>query len=77
MMMRKRIIEKGEDMEGKKRDEEDMQDSLVLEEGMMFNFPLVTLPLVPFLCSSCYNNLSAKKKLNNHILEMHQDQHHA
>ena len=45
-MRRKRIIEKGEEMEGKRRDEEDMQDSLVVEEGMMFNFPLVPLPLV-------------------------------
>ena len=73
MMRRKRIIEKGEEMEGKRRDEEDMQDSLVVEEGMMFNFPLVPLPLVSFLCSSCYKILSAKKKLNNHIVEMHKE----
>ena len=72
-MRRKRIIEKGEEMEGKRRDEEDMQDSLVVEEGMMFNFPLVPLPLVSFICSSCYNILSAKKKLNNHIVEMHKE----
>ena len=64
-------------MKGKRRDEKYMQDSLVVEDGMMFNFPLVTLPLVPFRCSSCYNILSAKKKLNNHIVEMHQNQHHA
>ena len=62
-MRRKRIIEKGEEMEGKRRDEEDMQDSLVVEEGMMFNFPLVPLPLVSFRCSSCYKIRSAKKKL--------------
>ena len=61
MMRRKRIIEKGEEMEGKRRDEEDMQDCLVVEEGMKFNFPLVPLPLVSFLCSSCYKILSAKK----------------
>ena len=73
MMRRKRIIEKGEEMEGKRRDEEDMQDSLVVEEGMMFNFPLVPLPLVSFLCRSCYKILSAKKKLNNHIVEMHKE----
>ena len=30
-------------MEGKRRDEEDMQDSLVLEEGMKVKFPLVYL----------------------------------
>ena len=28
-------------MEGKRRDEEDMQDSLVLEEGMIVKFSLV------------------------------------
>ena len=28
-------------MEGKRRDEEDMQDSLVVEEGMIVKFPLV------------------------------------
>ena len=52
MMRRKRIIEKGEEMKGKRRDEEDMQDSLVVEEGMMFNFPLVPLPLVFFPAAS-------------------------
>ena len=30
-----------EEMEGKRRDEEDMQDSLVVEEGMIVKFPLV------------------------------------
>ena len=30
-------------MEGKSRDEEDMQDSLVLEEGIILKFPLVYL----------------------------------
>ena len=45
--------EKGEEMEGKRREDEDMQESLVVEEGMMFNLPLVPLPLVSFLCSSC------------------------
>ena len=28
-------------MEGKRRDEEDMKDSLVVEEGMIVKFPLV------------------------------------
>ena len=72
-MRRKRIIEKGEDMEGKRRDEEDMQDSLVVEEGMMFNFPLVAFPLVSFLSSSCYKIMTANKKLNHHIVEMHKE----
>ena len=70
---KKRIIEKGDKMEGKRRDEEDMQDSLVVEEGMMFKFPLVPLPLVSFLCSSCYKILSAQEKLNNHIVDMHKE----
>ena len=30
-----------EEMEGKRRDEEDIQDSLVVEEGMMVKFSLV------------------------------------
>ena len=30
-----------EEMEGKRRDAEDMQDSLVVEEGMMVKFPFV------------------------------------
>ena len=30
-----------EEMEWKRRDEEDMQDSLVLEKGMLVKFPLV------------------------------------
>ena len=30
-------------MEGKRRDEEDLQDSLVVGEGMMVKFPLVPL----------------------------------
>ena len=28
-------------MDGKRRGEEDMQDSLVVEAGMMVNFPLI------------------------------------
>ena len=50
-----------------------MHDSLVVEEGMMVNFPLVPLPLVSFPCSSCYKVLYAKKKINNHIVKTHKD----
>ena len=60
-------------MEGKRRDEEDMYDSLLVEEGMMVNFPLVHLPLVSFPCISCYKVLSPNKKLNNHMERMHKD----
>ena len=40
-------------MEGKMRYEEEMQEGLVVEEGMMVNFPLVLFALVSFPCSSC------------------------
>ena len=55
-----------EAIEGSRRNEEDMQDSLVLEEGIIGKFPLSLLPLVSFPCSSCFQVLSTKKKLNNH-----------
>ena len=60
-------------MEGKRRDKEDMQDSLVVEGGMMVNFPLVLLPLVSFPCISCYKVLSTNKKIGNHIVAVHKD----
>ena len=40
-----------------------MEDSLVVEEGV----------LVSFTCSSCSKFLFSKKKLNNHIVEIHKD----
>ena len=55
--------EKEEEMEGKSLDEEDMQDSLVVEEGRMVNFPLVPLPLVCIPCVSCYKVLSVNMKV--------------
>ena len=64
--------EKEEEMQGKRRDEE-MQDSLVEEEGMMVNFPFFPLLLASFPWSSCFKVLSAKKKLNNFIVEMNKD----
>ena len=60
-------------MEGKRRDEEDMQDSLVVEEGRMVKIPLVPLPLISFPCIYFCNVLFEKKKVNNHIVEMHKD----
>ena len=60
-------------MEGKRRIDEDMWDSQVVEQGMMINFPLVPLTLVTFPCISCYKVLSVNKKLNNHIVEMHKE----
>ena len=33
-------------MEGKRRDEEDMHDSLVMEEGMIVKFPLFPIATV-------------------------------
>ena len=37
----------------------------------MVTFPLVPLPLVSIPCISCYKVLSANKKLNNLIVDMH------
>ena len=62
---------KEKEMEEKRRDEEDMQDSLVVKEGIMVNFPLVPFPLISFPCIFCHKVISVKKKLNNHIVEMH------
>ena len=50
-----------------------MEDSLVVEEGMLVKFPSFFLPLVSFTFSSCWKVLFTKKALNNHIIEMHKD----
>ena len=50
-----------------------MEDSLVAEEGILVKFPSSLLPLVSFTCSSCFKVLFTKKKLNNHIVEIHKD----
>ena len=61
------------EIEGKRKDQEEMQDSLVLEEGMMVNLSLFPLPLVFFPCSSCYKAFFSKKNNNNQIVELHKD----
>ena len=50
-----------------------MKDSLVVEEGMFVQFPLVPFATCPFPCSSCFKVISNLKKLNNHIVEIHTD----
>ena len=66
------------EMEVKIRDEEDMQDSLVVKEGRTVKIPLVPLPLISFPCIFFCNVLSSKKKVNNHTVELHPaSQHHA
>ena len=60
-------------MEGNSRDEEEIQDDLVVEVVLIVNFPLVPFPLVSFPCSSCADNFPPKKKYNNHIVKMHKD----
>ena len=55
-------------MEGKRRDAEDMLDSLMVEEGIMVKFPLGTFC---HFCSSCFKVICDMKKLNNHIVEIH------
>ena len=53
--------EEEEEMEGKRMDEEEMQDIPGVEVGMM-----ILLPLVSFPCSSCFKVLFSEKKLTNH-----------
>ena len=65
--------EKEEEMEGNRRDEEKIQDGLVVEVVWMVNFHLVPFPLVSFPCSSYADAFPAKKKVNNHIVEMQKD----
>ena len=48
-----------------------MEDSLVVEEGMLVKFFSSLLPLVSF--TSSFKVLFTKKKLNNHIVEIHKD----
>ena len=59
-----------EELEGNRRDEEEIQDDLVEEEVLMVNFPLAPFPLFSFPCSSCADDFPAKKKVNNHFVEM-------
>ena len=59
-------------MEGKRRDEEDIQDSLVVQEGMIVRFPLV--PVATFAApASRFFFFFSKKKLRNNVLEIHKD----
>ena len=60
-------------MKGIRRDEEEIQDDLVVEVVLMVNFPLVPFLFVSFPCSSCADDFPAKKKVNNHIVEMQKD----
>ena len=64
---------KEEEVEGKSKDEEEIQDGLVVEEVMMVNFSLVPFLLVSFPCSSCCKIFPAKNKLSNHIVDMPND----
>jgi hypothetical protein len=64
-----------EEMEGKGRErrEEKTQDSLVVEDVMMVNFPLVPFPLVSFPCNSCSEVFPGKKKFKKHIVKTQKD----
>ena len=64
-----------EEMEGKGRErrEEKTQDSLVVEDVMMVNFPLVPSPLVSFPCNSCSEVFPGKKKFKKHIVKTQKD----
>ena len=52
------------------RDEDDMLVSLGVQEGVMVKFSLVTFSLFSFPFSSSFKLISAKNKLNNHIVEI-------
>ena len=50
-----------------------VEDSLVVKEGMLVKFLWVLLPPVSFTCSSSFEVIFTKKKLNNHIVQIHKD----
>ena len=58
-------------MEGKRRHEEEMQDSLVVEEDMIVRFPLVLFATCLLPLQLLLRVLFTKKKLNNRIVEIH------
>ena len=60
-------------MEGNMRDEEEIQDDLVVEVVLMFNFSLVPFPLVSFPCNSCSEVFPGIKKFKKHIVKTQKD----
>ena len=65
--------EKEKEMDGNRRDKEEIHNDLVVKVVLIVPVPLVPFPLVSFPCSSCADNFPAKKKVNNHIVEMQKD----
>ena len=57
----KEVDDKEEEMEGKRRDEEDIQESLVVEEGMIVNFPMVPLLLWQLLLQDSFQKEEIKQ----------------
>ena len=60
-------------MEVNRRDEEEIQDDLVVEVVLMVDFLLVPFLLVSFPCSSGADDFPATNKVNNHIVEIQKD----
>ena len=58
-------------MEGKRWHEENIQDSLVVQEGMIVKFPLV--PVATFAAPVSRFFSSSKKKFTNNIVDIHKD----
>ena len=58
-------------MEGKRRDEKDIQDSLVVQEGMIVKLPLVPVATFAAPASRCF--FFSKNKLRNNIVDIHND----
>ena len=56
-------------MEGKRRDAEDMQDSLEVQEGMMVRFPFV--PFATFAAPA--SRFFPPRRSYKHIVEIHKD----
>ena len=63
--------DKEEEMEGKRREDEDIQDCLVVQEGMIVKFPLV--PVATFSAHASMFFFFGKKKLRNNIADIHKD----
>ena len=71
MVEKKEYDDDEEEMEGKRRDGEDNQESLVVQEGLIVKFPLV--PVVTFAAPASRFFFPSKKKLRNNIVEIHKD----
>ena len=73
MMRKTRIIEKRRRWRGREGMRRICRTAWWWRRSCWSNSPRSLLPLVSFTCSSCFKVLFMKKKLNNHIVEIHRD----